>query len=1103
MFKSVGLNIDNPETFFVRQGRITKIVNFKPSDLREMLEEAAGISYYKEVSAGCIRIMDRKGREHRHQEERMLENLGPKLTMLERQQKLEDQYRKLLEEQEQAQLVIDQITYIQAFMILGLDETGAPDMHMTIDTDNSPNQHPLVKNLLERKRELKSHLKNIEQEIEEFKTSLDEATKLRLEKKKHDGNQGEEDPEIAKWEDEKKKLEKKVNEVQKNLDKFELKLKTSNDLVSGADEDLKKEQNKKEQLQNENELLIKKLETLKQDEKIFDRKLKMKRNELTELKVSSNPNDLKQLVFQRAQTYKMELKTNQTKAKKLMIEIEKKEKKLQKLQDYINDDEEQKQKLTEQFSEILAQMKKYEGAEQKMRKQKTKFIKEIQSLKDQLSAKTNKIDAFKQSKNIEIDKFEFRGMKPIPPGLNINRSDILGYVYTHFRVHKKFRKAIEKQLEGRLYSVITKSFQVTKSIIEKKLLYRNTRFISLDNITPRVINQIKIDMAKKVAEKAKSRIWVPFKDEEVLTMLSNGMEAVRQDIFGNFFICENLSVAKSIAYNNNIQVNCVTLEGDKVYSSGMMSGGHNKVTNTPFQMWNNFQEIREDTMIQKKLKSQVDQLQEENSNNLRDLSNEVERYKELRHQSVHLENRINEISGASRQTKIDGLQRSITSDKEILKTLTKTIDKTIKDIEKNDQDIKKAEMGSMKDADIRKETARVEKEIDSLQKKLEVSRTEFQTMENQRDNFEEELEKCDRKIDSCAEKLDKRKNEAAKLEDNLDQLKEQNEELEQKKLDVQANIDKKEEANRQIYEKIYQLNHKTEEIKNELNNHELKIERQKKEILNAQSNLQQVNQKLSLQEKEHVQQNRDMFINMNLNDYVLKLQQIEQELTKIKPKVTLNNQNKNDDIKEKMVTLQEKKNKIKENENAMKKDIGTMNEISESEYVKCFYQVNKDLGLLFSKLLPGTTAKMVPVYHKKANKENNNNLSTEINIMLKDKFHGITIQVSFDGGKTYKQSLTELSGGQRSLLALSFMLAMLKYRSAPFYILDEIDAAMDLSHTEGVGRLIGSEFEGSQFLVISLKKGMFSAANVLFRTNLNEGKSEVMRIDQTGGVVKA
>src|SRR3990167_491123 len=50
MFKSIGLNIDRPETFFVQQGKITKIVNFKPTEALEMLLEAAGVAYYREVA---------------------------------------------------------------------------------------------------------------------------------------------------------------------------------------------------------------------------------------------------------------------------------------------------------------------------------------------------------------------------------------------------------------------------------------------------------------------------------------------------------------------------------------------------------------------------------------------------------------------------------------------------------------------------------------------------------------------------------------------------------------------------------------------------------------------------------------------------------------------------------------------------------------------------------------------------------------------------------------------------------------------------------------------------------------------------------------------
>ena len=66
--------------------------------------------------------------------------------------------------------------------------------------------------------------------------------------------------------------------------------------------------------------------------------------------------------------------------------------------------------------------------------------------------------------------------------------------------------------------------------------------------------------------------------------------------------------------------------------------------------------------------------------------------------------------------------------------------------------------------------------------------------------------------------------------------------------------------------------------------------------------------------------------------------------------------------------------------------------------------------------------------------------------------NGLEIHVGF--GKKWVTGLTELSGGQRSLLALSFLLSLLRYKPAPFYILDEIDAALDTSHTENIGKNI-------------------------------------------------
>lgn len=135
-------------------------------------------------------------------------------------------------------------------------------------------------------------------------------------------------------------------------------------------------------------------------------------------------------------------------------------------------------------------------------------------------------------------------------------------------------------------------------------------------------------------------------------------------------------------------------------------------------------------------------------------------------------------------------------------------------------------------------------------------------------------------------------------------------------------------------------------------------------------------------------------------------------------------------------------------------------------------KVNRDFGSIFSTLLPGTTAKLDPLEGCAVSE-------------------GLEVKVAFNG--VWKESLTELSGGQRSLLALSLILSLLLFKPAPMYILDEVDAALDLSHTQNIGLMLRTHFSASQFIVVSLKEGMFNNANVIFRTKFVDGVSAVTR----------
>lgn len=170
--------------------------------------------------------------------------------------------------------------------------------------------------------------------------------------------------------------------------------------------------------------------------------------------------------------------------------------------------------------------------------------------------------------------------------------------------------------------------------------------------------------------------------------------------------------------------------------------------------------------------------------------------------------------------------------------------------------------------------------------------------------------------------------------------------------------------------------------------------------------------------------------------------------------------------------LQEKRRIVLEDRGKIEAVIHELDEKKKEALRVTWTKVNADFGSIFSTLLTSASAKLEPPEGESF-------------------LDGLEVKVSFGG--VWKESLTELSGGQRSLLALSLILALLLFKPAPIYILDEVDAALDLSHTQNIGRMIRAHFPFSQFIVVSLKEGMFNNANCIFRTKFVDGVSTVTR----------
>jgi chromosome segregation protein len=87
-----------------------------------------------------------------------------------------------------------------------------------------------------------------------------------------------------------------------------------------------------------------------------------------------------------------------------------------------------------------------------------------------------------------------------------------------------------------------------------------------------------------------------------------------------------------------------------------------------------------------------------------------------------------------------------------------------------------------------------------------------------------------------------------------------------------------------------------------------------------------------------------------------------------------------------------------------------------------------------------------------------------------------------------------MSGGEKTLTALAFLFAIQRFRPAPFYILDEIDAALDKPNTKKTVELIKKYSANSQFIVITHNEATIQAAGSVYGVSMEEGESKLVGI---------
>jgi chromosome segregation protein len=269
------------------------------------------------------------------------------------------------------------------------------------------------------------------------------------------------------------------------------------------------------------------------------------------------------------------------------------------------------------------------------------------------------------------------------------------------------------------------------------------------------------------------------------------------------------------------------------------------------------------------------------------------------------------------------------------------------------------------------------------------------------------------------------------------------------------------------YNQLRQARNDEIEIINKTN--EIKIE-QASLLANRDNQLERLARDYSLTYEYAAGQQYDVQLD-EAKDEVIRLRQEIEELGNINPDAPKSYQ----EVNERYTFMTSQLNDLTESRNKLLEAINEMDEVMTSQFSEAFNKINSSLSEVFSILFGGGKAKLVL-------EDPNDILNT-----------GIDIDVQPPGKNI--QNIRLFSGGEKSLIAICVLFAILKARPVPLCVLDEVEASLDSGNVDRFARYIHQFSKDTQFVVITHRPGTMTECDVLYGITMqHKGVSTVLKV---------
>ncbi|XP_073140120.1 structural maintenance of chromosomes protein 3 [Henckelia pumila] len=1049
LLESAGFSRSNPY-YVVQQGKIASLTLMKDSERLDLLKEIGGTRVYEERRRESLKIMQETGNK--------------KKQIIQVVQYLDDRLRELDEEKEELKKyqLLDKQRKSLEYTIYDKELHDAKQKLVEIEearnivSETSAKMFNSVSDAHERSKELDKSLKDLTKEAQILSKEKEAIEKQKTEAIKK----------RAKLELDDRDLQEKIHGNIKAKEDAVKQLVLLDKEIQGSYAELKTINEQYENQVGQEEKLTRGI--MEREKKLSI--LYQKQGRATQF-ASKAARD--QWLQKEIKDYQQVLSSNRVQERKLKDEIDQLEKDIGEQDAYIKG----RKSEAAEFESLISG---YRQGYNQYKVERDKLHDERKSLWGRESELSAEIEQLK-SEVVKAEKsLDHATPGDIRRGLNSVRricreneiGGVFGPVFELLDCDEKFFTAVEVTAGNSLFHVVVQNDEISTKIIKHLNAQKGGRvtFIPLNRVqAPHVTYPQSSDVIPLLKK----------------LRFSQDYSSAFAQVFAKTVICRDLDVATRVARTDGLD--CITLEGDQVNKKGGMTGGFYDYRRSKLKFMDT---IRENTKSINKKEEELETVKHELQRidqKINELVGEQQRKDaKLAHEKSLLEQIKQDAMNAERQKQ--SISKSLVKKEKLLASLSAQIDQNRANITMKEDEMGTELVDHLTPED-KDSLSRLNPEITELKEQLITCRSSRVETETRKDELEMNL----------STNLVRRKEEleAVKSSGEIEMLQGESELKSQDLAYAKSLVDQLTQQLKRVSDSINDRDRKLKEIKVEKENLKNLEDRYQSTLQDEAKELEQLLSKKNIylaKQEEHSKKIRElgplssdafeMYKRKNIKELYKLLHKCNEQLQQFSH-VNKKALDQYVNFTEQREELQRRQAELNAGDEKIKELISVLDMRKDESIERTFKGVAKHFREVFSELVQGGHGFLVMMKKKDSDdidddQDDDDPHPAEAEGRI-EKYIGVKVKVSFTGqGET--QSMKQLSGGQKTVVALTLIFAIQRCDPAPFYLFDEIDAALDPQYRTAVGNMVRrmADMAGTQFITTTFRPELVKVADKIY-----------------------